>query len=110
QPAQQRMAAGRLVFEPQIGVLHSRLDAPAKIHSEQLGQAEVLSPGSPFVAQAGLVRGNHAAAAGNEVAELPALRVGQCGDVRKDERLELAEMRRVEQPVMRHLEWNPRLD
>ena len=50
------------------------------------------------------------AAALHELAELPALRVGQGGDVRQDERLEPVQVVGVEQPVVDHLEGDARLD
>src|SRR6185503_21308022 len=50
------------------------------------------------------------AAARNEVAQLLAWRVRQRDDVRQDESLELAEVCRIEQALVGHLEWNARLD
>ena len=78
--------------------------------AEEVGQAEVPSLHAPFVVEARLVGGDEAAAPLDKRAELRALRVRQRGDVRQDERLERAEVRGVEQPVVHHLERDARLD
>ena len=98
------------VFQTEIGVLHPGFGLAAVIYAEQSGQPEVVPADAPLVAQAGFVSGNHAAAAANEFLDLPALRVGKGDNVRQDKRLELANVRGIQKPVMHQLKRDARLD
>src|SRR5207245_1062200 len=104
-------SAGHWVgFEAQIRVLHWTYDAAAESDSEQVRQSEVRSLHTPFVVETGLVGADQAPATIHEFAKLLALRVRKRGNIRQDERLEWVQMGTVEQPIMHHLEGDPRFD
>src|SRR5439155_15020180 len=81
-----------------------------KAHTQEIGQAKILSLHAPFVVEAGFVSRDKTSAVFYESAELIGLGMRECGDIRQDERLERAQMRGVEQTVVHHLEWDACLD
>ena len=96
-----------VVLDAQVGVLHAGLDLPGEVHPEQTCQAEIPAADPTLIAQAGLVRRHQRAAARDEPLQLAALRVGEGDHVRENQRLERG---LVEQPVVHHLERDPRFD
>ena len=70
EPAQQRVPAGRLVLEAQVGVADRPRPAARERDAEELREAEVAPLGAPLVAERGLGRGHEAAAPPHEVGEL----------------------------------------
>src|SRR5207302_10267521 len=103
---QQWMVMGGVMFQAQIGVLHPRFNFAVEIHAEQPGEPEVVSPYARFAVQAGFAGGNHASASLYKILKLPALQVRERDDVRQDERLELADVRGIQQPIVHELERN----
>ena len=108
--AEERMAGRLRVLEAEVGVVHRAFGAAREARAEQLREAEVLSLHAPLVVQRSFRGGDDAAAARDELAQLNALRVGEGRDVWQDERFEIREVLRVEQPVVHHLERDARLD
>src|SRR5207248_3318731 len=87
QASKQRMMRCSVVLEAQVSVLQARFNVAGEIDSKQIGKAEVFAPDAILTAKARLVRGDNAAAAPNESAELGALFVRKRSDVRQDQRL-----------------------
>ncbi len=112
QAGQNRMAlSGRTVrFQKQVRVLHARIEAAVERRAEKVRQAEIRAARAPLVVERCFMRRDNAAAAADVFANLAALLGGERGDIGKDQNLELADVRRVQQPVVNHLERNARFD
>src|SRR5437016_10749733 len=94
----------RVFLDIEIRIVNLRVPPPLIGDSEQRDQTEVLPPLAPFIEQRRLVSRNYAAAALYILCKLPALCIRQRRDVREDQRAIAIDMRRIEQPVVRHVE------
>src|SRR6185436_5236564 len=74
------------------------------------GKAEIVAFCPRFVIKTGFVRGDDAAALADECGQLIALPAVERGDVRQNQGLKLANMRRVQETVVHHLKGNARLN
>ena len=83
---------------------------PAKRTPNRSAEPEVLAFLAGFVVERGLERGDQAAAALDELAELLALGVGERGNVRQDEQLESFHVFTIEQLLVHHVKRNAGLD
>ena len=104
EPRQQGMG---VVFEIQVGVLLALDHVAGKRGAEKAGQAEIVAAPAALVVERGLVGGHQPAALFDERLQLCALRVGQVGDIRQGQDLELPHVRRVELAVQDHFEGDP---
>src|ERR1019366_7731630 len=106
QAGQNRMALSGLTvrFQKQVRVLHARIEAAVERRAEKVRQAEIRAARAPLVVKRCFMRRDNAAAAADVFANLAALLGGERGDIGKDQNLELADVRRVQQPVVNHLE------
>src|SRR3974377_2277462 len=77
--------------------------------SEYVGEAEVLSADAPLVIKRSLECGHNAAAARNVMAQLPALRFRERGDVRQDKDLEPVNVGGFEISIVNHLDGAARV-
>ena len=86
EPRQQGMG---VVFQIQVGVLLALDHVAGKRGAEKAGQAEIVAAPAALVVERGLVGGHQPAALFDEGLQLRALRVGQVGDIRQGQDLEL---------------------
>jgi len=91
--------------ELQVRILHAGIDGTVIGRAEQIGETEIGAAVSPLVVERSFVRGDDAAAALDEFANLVALARGESGDIREDQNLEWIDVCRIEQSIVHHLEW-----
>src|SRR5258708_3268947 len=97
-------------FQPQIRILHAAVNLTSKGGAKKRAQAKGGAADAPLVVQRRFMRGDDAAAAPHEVANLAALAIGKRRDVGEDQCLKMAEMSGVQKAVVHHLKWNARLN
>src|SRR5262249_43894583 len=98
------------MIKAEVRIAHRPFETTREAGTEEVGESEIAAPLALCVVQRRLVRGDDAAAAMHEGADLLALRVGQARDVRENEELEWLQAVGVEQAIVDHLERHTRLD
>src|SRR5580692_1295374 len=99
-------ACGLIGFERQIRILHARFHFAVEGGAEQISESEVGAADAPFVVKGGFVSGDDASAALHVGAKLIALRVGEGGNVGKQEDFVAINVLSIEQAVVNHLKRN----
>src|SRR5262252_8792238 len=104
------MFAGAAVLQTQISVVHRPRRSCLVAYAEQISQSEVVSSHTPLIVEARFVSRYDAAAPGDILAELIALRPRHACNIREDQGLELPDLGALQHPVVHHLKGNTRLD
>src|SRR5215475_6849992 len=101
-------AAPRVLLDVEIRVVDICIDTPVERSAEQRRKSEIGAPHAPLVVERGLIGRDEVSATLNELDEPPALFRRERGDVRQNERTILADVVRIEQVIVRHVERHAR--